>query len=264
MQETQTVQLLAKPFSIQLGTRHAKVLKKIVCIAESLKIEDMTFTFDGRSLSIRHMDVSRIALLKATINLRETALDDFTEEEDKSVFAVVLSQLKRALNLEEPHLRLDEKLYVTGKIKLKEAHLSLPLVAELESPEEVPEPKINFDVTATLNMKEIIESVEKLVQAPDYLRFVSNKTGIKVEFDKEEQAGGLDSYPSTGDGEATYSIDYLKALGSGDWKIKFSTDMPMKATRTVTENVYEGTHSARKQEIATIEVYFAPRIAVEG
>lgn len=262
VQEPQTVQLLTKPFEVRLESKHVKALKKIVRIAEALKIEDITFTFDGKSLSVRHMDVSRIALLKASITLRETVLDDFVDEDETSVFAVVLSQLKRALNIEEPIFRLDDKLYIEGKLDLKDADISLPLVDDYDSPEDIPEPRVKFDVTTTVNVKKIIADVEKLIENPAYLRFVSDKT-LSVEFDTELQTGKLGVYPSAGEGKATYSVEILKALGSGDWKLHFSTDMPMKATCDIAETVYEGT-SSRKQEIASIAVWGAPRIESEG
>jgi len=259
-QEIQSVQLLTKPFEVRLEAKHVKALKKIVRIADELKIEDITFTFDGKSLSVRHMDVSRIALLKASITLRETVLDDFVNEDETSVFAVVLSQLKRALNIEEPTFRLDDKLYIEGKIGLKDAQISLRLVDDYDSPEEIPEPKVTFKVTTTVNVKKIIDDVEKLIADPAYLRLISDKTGLAIEFDTELQTGKLGVYPSNGEGKANYSIAILKALGSGDWKLQFSTDMPMKATYDIDETLYEGTSAGRKVETASIAVWAAPRI----
>lgn len=258
----QKAQLLTKPFEVRLEAKHVKALNKVVNIAEHMKVEELTFQFNGKTLSIRHMDATGIALLKASINIRETLLEDFANEEDESTFSVVLSQLKRALNIEEPNIKLDDRLYVEGKIGTQKVNVDLSLISDFEDPQNTPEPTVNLNVSTTLNVKKLLETVRKLIPEPEKLRFVSNKE-LNIEFDTDLQTGNIGPYPSSGEGRSCYSVQILDALGSGDWKIEYSTNMPMKATTTITETVYKGTASGTKNEIANIIVWLAPRIEDE-
>lgn len=271
-EEVQTVEIRATPevkaFTIKsIDYHHLKFLKKVLKVAEALKIDELTFTYDRnqKTLHLRQMDASRVAMIDATTTFGK-ALDEATQpDENPSVFTVELRFLKRALNLTDPTIEVSEKMFVSGKLSstYKTSKVSIPLLDE--TPENVPTPKVEWNIHVEMNVKNLTDGIHKIVPDVEYLIFTSKNQKLEVTASSDLQHIEVpEAYSCKGaDGSATFSIDLLKTLGSGEWKLSFSENMPMKAVQTETATDYTGDGPPRKIPLGNITVYIAPRIEVE-
>ncbi len=227
----------------KLKTKDAKLLRDMIT-SISILVDEATFKLETEGIKLRAMDPSRVAMV------------DF--EWPKSIFeeyqcdvatkmciniTELLKLLKRAGKDEIVELSLDEQ---TGKLHVKIAgryarNFTMPTLEASE--EEVPTPKINFNVKVKATTGGLSQAIEDAQLVSDHVKLeadteklVFNATGDLMGAIITLQKGSdtlldLDiKEPS----KATFSLSYLAEIiktasaTSDIATLEFSSDMPVK------------------------------------
>jgi proliferating cell nuclear antigen len=249
----------------KLKVTDAKLLRDMIT-SISILVDEATFKIDPEGLKLRAMDPSRVAMID--FEWPKTIFEEYVCTEPTKIcinITELLKLLKRAGKGETLELSLDEK---TGKLQLAitgkySRNFTMPTLEA--SDEEVPTPKITFNV-------KIKATTEGLSQAIEDAQLVSDH--VKIEADPEKvvfnAAGDLMGATITlqkgsdtlleleakDPQKATFSLSYLTEIikaasaTSDIATLEFSSDMPIKLDF---QQVKEG----------KLTFYLAPRIETE-
>jgi proliferating cell nuclear antigen len=177
----------------------------------------------------------------------------------------LLKLLRRTGKGESVELSLDEK---TGKLKISirgsySRTFKMPTLEAMD--EEVPTPKVSFNVSAKTTTQGLKEAIEDASLVSDHVRIeadadkmVMNATGdimgAKIEFNAGDDV--LLEMKAKEPSKATFSLSYLSEIIKASVPtseivvIEFSTDMPIKL-------------DFQQEKEGTLKFFLAPRIEVE-
>ncbi|MGQ9506521.1 MAG: proliferating cell nuclear antigen (pcna), partial [Candidatus Bathycorpusculaceae bacterium] len=221
----------------------AKLLRDMVT-AISILVDEATFKIDPEGLKLRAMDPSRVAMVD--FEWPKTVFDEYSVTEPTKMcinISELLKLLKRAGKDEVVELSLDEK---TGKLQVKitgkySRNFTMPTLEASE--EEVPTPKITFNVKAKATTQGLSQAIEDAQLVSDHVRIeadneklVLNAAGdlMGATITLQKGSDALLDLEAKEPSKATFSLSYLseiikEASATSDIAtLEFSTDMPIK------------------------------------
>jgi len=243
----------------------AKLLRDMTT-AISILIDEATFNLTQEGLKLRAMDPSRVAMVD--FEWPKTVFDEYACTEPMKMcinISEMLKLLRRAGKDESVELSLDEKtgrLQVTIRGKYVRT-FNMPTLEAME--EEVPTPKVSFNVSAKATTEGLREAIEDASLVSDHVRIEADNEklvlhatgdlmGATIELKKGSDA--LLNLEAKEPSKATFSLSYLSeivkaAVATSDVAtIEFSTDMPIRL-------------DFQQQKEGKLTFYLAPRIEVE-
>ena len=227
----------------KLKVADAKLLRDMAT-AISILVDEATFKIDPEGLKLRAMDPSRVAMID--FEWPKTIFEEYTCAEPTRMcinISELLKLLKRAGKDEAVELTLDEKtgrleIQVTGKYSRK---FTMPTLEASE--EEVPTPKITFNVKAKTTTQGLSQAIEDAQLVSDHVRveadtekLVLNAAGDLMGATITLQKGNdaLLELEAKENAKATFSLSYLSEIikaasaTSEIATLEFSTDMPIR------------------------------------
>jgi proliferating cell nuclear antigen len=249
----------------KLKVTDAKLLRDMTT-AISILVDEATFKLDPEGLKLRAMDPSRVAMVD--FEWPKTIFEEYSCTEPTKMcinISELLKLLKRTSKDEVVELSLDEK---TGRLQVKitgkyTRNFTMPTLEASE--EEVPTPKITFNVRAKATTNGLSQAIEDAQLVSDHVRIeadaekiVLNATGDLMGATISLQKGSdtLLDLEAKEPAKATFSLSYLSeiiktaAATSDIATLEFSSDMPIKLDFQQTK---EG----------KLTFYLAPRIETE-
>jgi len=249
----------------KLKVADAKLLKDMAT-AISILVDEATFKIEPESLKLRAMDPSRVAMVD--FEWPKTVFEEYTCAEPMKMcinISELLKLLRRAGKDEVVELSLDEK---TGRLQIKitgkyTRNFTMPTLEASE--EEVPTPKINFNVTAKATTEGLRQAIEDAQLVSDHVRIevdsekmVLNASGDLMGAIIELQKGSdaLLDLETKEPSKATFSLSYLSEIikaasaTSDIATLEFSTDMPVRL-------------DFQQSKEGKLTFYLAPRIETE-
>jgi proliferating cell nuclear antigen len=226
-----------------LKAADAKKFRDVLSAASTI-VDEATFNLDPSGIKMKGMDPSRIAMVDLEL---PSAMFEKYECTSTSKLCVNMNEflklLKRAGKDESLELALNE---ATGRLQIKivgkhtrEFNMSTLTASE----EEIPAPKLAFNVSAKVLTAELGVAIEDAELASDHVRLEADE-GKLVLIASGELLGativlekGSDSLMELNVKEpskATYSLSYLvgiikaAAATASIVVVEFSTDMPVK------------------------------------
>jgi len=243
----------------------AKFLKDMMG-AISILIDEATFNLAPEGIKLRAMDPSRVAMVD--FEWPKTVFDEFTCSKAAKMcinISELLKLLRRTGKDESVELELDEK---TGRLKMVirgkyTRTFNMPTLEATE--EEVPTPKVTFNVKAKATTDGLREAIEDASLVSDHVRIEADKErivmnatgdlmGATIELKKGSDA--LLDLETKEASKATFSLSYLSeivkaAVTTSDVaSLEFSTDMPIRL-------------DFKQPKEGKLTYYLAPRIEVE-
>ena len=249
----------------QLKMADTKLLKDMIT-AISILVDEATFKIEPETIKLRAMDPSRVAMVD--FEWPKTVFEEYACTEPSKMcinISEMLKLLKRAGRDEVVELSLDEKtrklqLKITGKYTRT---FTMPTLEASE--EEVPTPKLTFNVKAKTTTNGLSQAIEDAQLVSDHVKIeadpeklVLNAAGDLMGATITLQKGSdtlLDlevKEPS----KATFSLSYLSEIiktasaTSDIATLEFSTDMPIKI-------------DFQQAKEGKLTFYLAPRIETE-
>ena len=249
----------------KLKVSDAKLLRDMAT-AISILVDEATFKIDAEGLKLRAMDPSRVAMID--FEWPKTIFQEYVATEPTKIcinISELLKLLKRAGKEEAVELSLDDKtgrllVTITGKYS---RNFTMPTLEASE--EEVPTPKISFNVKAKTTTQGLSQAIEDAQLVSDHVR-------IEAEPDKLTLSASGDLMGATitlqkgndalldlevkENAKATFSLSYLSEIikaasaTSDIATLEFSTDMPV---RIDFQQIKEG----------KLTFFLAPRIETE-
>jgi proliferating cell nuclear antigen len=249
----------------KLKMANAKLLRNMVT-AISILVDEGTFQITPEHLALKTMDPSRIAMIDFV--WPKTVFEEYVCTESIKMCINVgelLKLLKRTGKDEIVELFLDEK---TGRLQVKITgnYVRSFIMPTLEaSEEEVPTPKITFNIKAKVTTDGLRQAFEDAQLVSDHVQIeadsknlvfhaVGNLMGATIELKKGSDT--LLDLETNETSKATFSLSYLletikAASALSDIVImEFSTDMPIKLDF---QQINDG----------KLTFYLAPRIETE-
>jgi proliferating cell nuclear antigen len=244
----------------------AKFLKDMMG-AISILVDEATFDLTPEGVKLRAMDPSRVAMVD--FEWPKTVFDEYGCDESMKMcinISEMLRLLRRTGKDESVELSLDEK---TGKLKIairgKYARtFIMPTLEAME--EEVPTPKVSFNVKAKTTTDGLREAIEDANLVSDHVRIEADKEKIVMNA-AGDIMGATIEFKSGGDvllemevkeaSKATFSLSYLSEIvraavpTSEIVVMEFSTDMPIKL------------NFLQQEKEGKLKFFLAPRIEVE-
>jgi proliferating cell nuclear antigen len=227
----------------KLKVSDAKLLRDMAT-AISILVDEATFKIDPDGLKLRAMDPSRVAMIdfewpKAIFQEYEAA------EPSKMCLNIseLLKLLKRAGKDESVELSLDDKtgrllVTITGKYP---RNFTMPTLEASE--EEVPTPKISFNVKAKTTTHGLSQAIEDAQLVSDHVRIEAEPEKLTLSA-SGDLMGATITLPKGSDAlldlevkenaKATFSLSYLSEIikaasaTSEIATLEFSTDMPVR------------------------------------
>ncbi|WGM89638.1 MAG: proliferating cell nuclear antigen (pcna) [Candidatus Bathyarchaeota archaeon] len=243
----------------------AKFLKDMMG-AISILVDEATFDVTPEGIKLRAMDPSRVAMVD--FEWPKTVFDEYSCVEPMKMcinISEMLKLLRRTGKDESVELSLDEK---TGKLKISikgnySRTFHMPTLEAMD--EEVPTPKVTFNVCAKTTTQGLREAIEDASLVSDHVRIEADNDkmimtaagdimGAKIEF-----ATGSDvllEMKAKEASKATFSLSYLSEIvkaavpTSEIVVIEFSTDMPIQL-------------DFKQEKEGSLKFFLAPRIEVE-
>jgi proliferating cell nuclear antigen len=243
----------------------AKFLKDMMG-AISILIDEATFNLTSDGIKLRAMDPSRVAMVD--FEWPKTVFDEYKCSETTKMcinISEMLKLLKRTGKDESVELTLDEK---TGRLKIiikgkYTRTFNMPTLEAME--EEVPTPKVAFNVKAKTTTEGLREAIEDASLVSDHVKIeadnekiVMNATGdlMGATIELKKGSDALLDLETKEPSKATFSLSYLSeivkaAVTTSDVaSLEFSTDMPIKL-------------DFKQPKEGKLTYYLAPRIEVE-
>jgi len=243
----------------------AKFLKDMIS-AISILIDEATFDLTPEGIKLRAMDPSRVAMVD--FEWPKTVFDEYVCSEAMKMcvnIGEMLKLLRRTGKDESVELSLDEK---TGRLKIaiKGKYIrtfNMPTLEAME--EEVPTPKVTFNVRAKTTTEGLREAIEDASLVSDHVRIeadnekvMMNATGdlMGATIELKKGSDALLDLEAKEPSKATFSLSYLSeivkaAVATSDiTTLEFSTDMPIKL-------------DFKQPKEGKLTFYLAPRIEVE-
>jgi len=227
----------------KLKVTDAKLLRDMAT-AISILVDEATFKIDLDGLKLRAMDPSRVAMID--FEWPKTVFEEYICSEPTKIcinISELLKLLKRAGKDEAVELSLDEK---TGRLQVKITgkyirNFTMPTLEVSE--EEVPTPKITFNVKAKTTTQGLSQAIEDAQLVSDHVRMeadpdklVLNASGDLMGATIVLQKGNdaLLELEAKEVSKATFSLSYLTEIikaasaTSDIATLEFSTDMPIR------------------------------------
>lgn len=249
----------------KLKVADAKLLRDMIT-SISILVDEATFKLDPEGIKLRAMDPSRVAMID--FEWPKTVFEEYTCSEPTKMcinISELLKLLKRAGKDEVVELSLDEK---TGRLQVKISgkyarDFTMPTLEASE--EEVPTPKITFNVRAKATTHGLSQAIEDAQLVSDHVKveadaekLVFNAAGDLMGATITLQKGSdtLLDLEAKEPSKATFSLSYLSEIvkaasaTSDIATLEFSSDMPIKLDFQQTK---EG----------KLTFYLAPRIETE-
>ncbi len=227
----------------KLKVSDAKPLRDMTT-AISILVDEATFKIDPDGLKLRAMDPSRVAMID--FEWPKTIFEEYVCQEPTKIcinISELLKLLKRAGKDESVELSLDDK---TGKLQIKimgkySRNFTMPTLEASE--EEVPTPKISFNVKAKMTTQGLSQAIEDAQLVSDHVRLeaetdkltlsaTGDLMGATITLQKGSDA--LLDMEAKEASKATFSLSYLSEIikaasaTSDIATIEFSTDMPVR------------------------------------
>ena len=225
----------------KLKVADSKFLREMVT-AISILVDEATFKIEPDGLKLRAMDPSRVAMID--FELPKTIFEEYVCSEPMKIcmkISELLKLLKRA-GKDEAVLLLDDK---TGRLQVKitgKYNRDFTMPTMVASEEEVPTPKIAFNVKAKITTHGLSQAIEDAGLVSDHVRFeadpeklvlnaMGDLMGATITLQKGNDAF-LDLEVKEAS-KATFSLSYLSeiikaASATSDIATsEFSTDMPV-------------------------------------
>ena len=243
----------------------AKMLKDMITAISTL-VDEATFNLTPEGLKLRAMDPSRVAMID--FEWPKTVFDEYTCDQPTKMcinIGELLKLLRRTAKDESVELALDEKtnrlnISIKGKY---ERTFNMPTLEATE--EEVPTPKINFNIHAKVTTEGLHQAIEDVLLVSDHvkievdpekltMRAAGDLMGATIELKKGSDA--LLELEAKEPSKATFSLSYLSeiiktAAGASDIAtLEFSSDMPIRI-------------DFQQPKEGKLTFYLAPRIEVE-
>ena len=243
----------------------AKLLRDMITAISTL-VDEATFNIAPEGLKLRAMDPSRVAMID--FEWPKTVFDEYTCDAPIKMCINVgemLKLLRRTGKDESIELALDEKtnrlnVGIKGKY---DRTFNMPTLEATE--EEVPTPKITFNVRAKVTTEGLHQAIEDVLLVSDHvkievdsekltMRAAGDLMGATIELKKGSDA--LLDLEAKEPSKATFSLSYLSeiiktAAGASDIAtLEFSSDMPIRI-------------DFQQPKEGKLTFYLAPRIEVE-
>ncbi|MEM1588821.1 MAG: proliferating cell nuclear antigen (pcna) [Candidatus Bathyarchaeia archaeon] len=227
----------------RLKVADAKLLRDMAN-AISILVDEATFQITPDTLKLRAMDPSRVAMVD--FEWPKTVFEEYVCAEPTKMcvnISELLKLLKRAGKEEFVELALDK---TTGRLQVKitgkyTRTFTMPLLETAE--EEVPTPKITFNVRAKATTEGLRHAIEDAELVSDHVRIEADNEklvfqatgdlmGATIELKKGSDA--LLDLEAKEPSKATFSLSYLSEIikaasaTSDIATLEFSTDMPIK------------------------------------
>jgi proliferating cell nuclear antigen len=227
----------------KLKVSDAKLLRDM-STAISILVDEATFKIEPDGLKLRAMDPSRVAMID--FEWPKTIFEEYVCTEPTKIcinISELLKLLKRASKDEAVELSLDDK---TGKLVVKisgkySRNFTMPTLEASE--EEVPTPKITFNVKAKTTTQGLSQAIEDAQLVSDHVRIEAdadklllNATGDLMGASITLQKGSdtLLDLETKENSKATFSLSYLSEIikaasaTSDIATLEFSSDMPIR------------------------------------
>jgi len=243
----------------------AKLLRDMITAISTL-VDEATFNITPESIQLRAMDPSRVAMID--FEMPKTVFDEYSADTPTKMcinITELLKLLRRTSKDESVELALDEK---TGRLNVGikgkyDRTFNMPTLEAAE--EEVPTPKITFNVRAKATTEGLNEAIQDVQLVSDHVRIeIDNEKmtmratgdlmGATVELKKGSDA--LLDLEAKEASKATFSLSYLSeiiktaAATSDVATLEFSSDMPIRL-------------DFQQPKEGKLTFYLAPRIEVE-
>ena len=243
----------------------AKFLKDMMG-AISILVDEATFDLTPEGIKLRAMDPSRVAMVD--FEWPKAVFDEYLCDENMKMcinISEMLKLLRRTGKDESVELSLDDK---TGKLKIAikgtySRTFNMPTLEAMD--EEVPTPKVTFNVSAKTTTQGLREAIEDASLVSDHVRIEANDDnmtmnasgdimGANIEFTKGDDV--LLEMTAKEASKATFSLSYLSEIVKASVPtseivmIEFSTDMPIKL-------------DFQQEKDGKLKFFLAPRIEVE-
>jgi len=243
----------------------AKLLRDTITAISTL-VDEATFNITPEGIKLRAMDPSRVAMID--FEMPKTVFDEYTADTPTKMcinITELLKLLRRTSKDESVELTLDEK---TGRLNVGikgryDRTFNMPTLEATE--EEVPTPKITFNVRAKATTEGLNEAIQDVQLVSDHVRIemdnekmtmraTGDLMGATVELKKGSDA--LLDLEAKEPSKATFSLSYLSeivktaAATSDIATLEFSTDMPIRI-------------DFQQPKEGKLTFYLAPRIEVE-
>jgi len=243
----------------------AKLLRDMVTSISTL-VDEATFNITPEGIKLRAMDPSRVAMID--FEWPKTVFDEYVADAPSKMcinITELLKLLKRTAKDESVELSLDEK---TGRLNVGikgkyERTFNMPTLEATE--EEVPTPKITFNVRAKATTEGLNEAIQDVQLVSDHVRIeidsekmtmraTGDLMGATVELKKGSDT--LLDLEAKEPAKATFSLSYLSeiiktATATSDVAtLEFSSDMPIRI-------------DFQQPKEGKLTFYLAPRIEVE-
>ena len=227
----------------RLKVADAKQLRDMIT-SISILVDEATFKLDAEGMKLRAMDPSRVAMID--FEWPKTIFEEYTCTEPTKMcinITELLKLLKRAGKDETLELSIDEK---TGKLQIMIAgryarNFTMPTLEASE--EEVPTPKITFNVKIKATTEGLSQAIEDAQLVSDHVRIEADPE--KVVFNAAGDLMGATITLQKGSDtlleldakepqKATFSLSYLTEIiktasaTSDIATLEFSSDMPIK------------------------------------
>jgi len=227
----------------KLKVSDARMLRDMAT-AISILVDEATFQIKPEALKLRAMDPSRVAMVD--FEWPKTVFEEYACTEPTKMcinISELLKLLKRAGKDEVIELALDEK---TGRLQVRITgkyvrNFTMPTLEASE--EEVPTPKITFNVRAKATTDGLRQAIEDAELVSDHVRIEADNEklvfqatgdlmGATIELKKGSDA--LLDLEAKEPSKATFSLSYLSEIikaasaTSDIATLEFSTDMPIK------------------------------------
>lgn len=248
-----------------LKVADAKLLRDMIS-AISILVDEATFKIDPESIKLRAMDPSRVAMID--FEWPKAVFEEYvTTEPSKMCINVseLLKLLRRASKDEAVELSLDEK---TGKLLVKisgkySRNFTMPTLEASE--EEVPTPKITFNVKAKATTQGLSQAIDDAQLVSDHVRIEADPEKLTLNASGDLMGATIILQKGTDalldlevkeSAKATFSLSYLSEIIKAASAIsdiatlEFSTDMPIKIDF----------HQAKEGKLT---FFLAPRIETE-
>jgi proliferating cell nuclear antigen len=243
----------------------AKLLRDMIT-AISILVDEATFNLAPEGMKLRAMDPSRVAMVD--FEWPKTVFDEYVCDIPTKMcinITEMLKLLKRAGKDEPVELSIDEKtgrlqIAITGKYTRA---FNMPTLEAQE--EEVPTPKITFNVTAKATTQGLKDAIDDATLVSDHVRIeadpeklVLHATGdlMGANIELKKGSDSLLDLTVAQPAKATFSLSYLSeiikaAVATSDIAtIEFSNDMPIRL-------------DFQQSKEGKLTFYLAPRIEVE-
>jgi proliferating cell nuclear antigen len=232
-----------KTVMFKLKVADAKLLRDMAN-AISILVDEATFKIDPDGLKLRAMDPSRVAMID--FEWPKTIFEEYESNEPSRMcinISELLKLLKRAGKDESVELFLDDK---TGRLQVKitgkySRNFTMPTLEASE--EEVPTPKIAFNVKAKITTQGLSQAIEDAQLVSDHVKIEADPEkltlnasgdlmGATIALQKGNDA--LLDIEAKELSKATFSLSYLSEIvkaasaTSDIAMLEFSSDMPIR------------------------------------